>query len=718
MYLKNLTVFGFKSFADTTEFTFDQQVTGIVGPNGCGKSNIIDALLWVLGESSAKHLRGDSMVDVIFNGSNTRKPVGQASVELIFDNSDGTIQGEYAGFNEISIKRQVSRDGQSNYFLNNARCRRRDIVDVFLGTGLGARSYSIIEQGMISQIVEARPEDLRMHLEEAAGISKYKERRKETESRIKSTRENLDRLNDVRQEVEKTLEHLNRQAKAAERWQKLKGEHARVEAELKALSLKAQDAELEAKVEALKAIDLEIEEIFLHRPRPSVREAANQIRSLLIADNGDYRFESGDVPSVRTIERLIGNISSPQLARKTMGSKRRTAYEPHPGQYQSRGFLDLVQMDHSPANVMLVDSVRREALGRPWVTLLIEVWSRCILGFYVSFGDPSIFRCGRAVANALLPKQPLLAGLGMDEDYPIHGFFKRLHADHAGSHRAEVFRSACHAYGIDPDIRPRGPAHFGGHIERLIGTMCEKMLLLPGATGGDVTKRDGHDVEAAATMTLEEFERWFVREICRYHHTPHDGLGRIAPAQRWQDGAAEHGALVPLGIDVAQLTRRFLPWVERTVTAGGVQIGHRRYWHESFATRIGLKIMIHVDERTIQEVYPQIDEKLVAARVVGSFPHVTKVEWDAAAAALRNRGRAFQQSGGQTEIARLVHANRQEVQGATIRTREQRCLRKRLEREGISHSAGPPPEGLQEERAKWLPVEELGEVKWLKPINQ
>jgi putative transposase len=191
-----------------------------------------------------------------------------------------------------------------------------------------------------------------------------------------------------------------------------------------------------------------------------VREAANQIRSLLIADNGDYRFKRGDVPSVRTIERLIGEISSPQLARSTMGSKRRTAYEPHPGQYQSRGFLDLVQMDHSPANVMLVDSVRREALGRPWVTLLIEVWSRCILGFYVSFGDPSIFRCGRAVANALLPKPPLLAHLGMNDDYPMHGFFKRLHADHA-AHRAEVFRSACHAYGIDPDIRPRGPAHFG-----------------------------------------------------------------------------------------------------------------------------------------------------------------------------------------------------------------------------------------------------------------
>jgi putative transposase len=466
----------------------------------------------------------------------------------------------------------------------------------------------------------------------------------------------------------------------------------------------------------LAAIDQEIEDSFLHRPRPSVREAANQIRSLLIADNGDYRFNRDDVPSARTIERLIGEISEPHLARMTMGSKQRTAYEPHPGEYQSRGFLDLVQMDHSPANVMLVDSVRREALGRPWVTLLIEVWSRCILGFYVSFGDPSIFRCGRAVANALLSKQPLLTSLGIADEYPMHGFFKRLHADHAGSHRAEVFRSACHAYGIDPDVRPRGPAHFGGHIERLIGTMCEKMLLLPGATGGDVTKRDGHDVEAAATMTIEEFERWFVREICRYHHTPHDGLGRIAPAQRWQDGAAEHGALVPLGIDVVQLTRRFLPWVERTITAGGVRIDHRRYWHESFATRLGLKIMIHVDERTIQEVYPQIDEALVSAGVVGSYPHVTKVEWDAAAAEHRRRGTVYQQGGAEAKIARLVYANREEVRDSKIRTRQHRQARKRLEREGVSHAAAPPQSDAAA-RANWLPLAELGEVEWLKPTN-
>ncbi|MGN6280306.1 chromosome segregation protein SMC, partial [Frateuria sp.] len=227
--------------------------------NGCGKSNIIDAIRWVMGESAASRLRGDSLTDVIFSGSNARKPVGQATVELIFDNADGTIQGEYAQYAEISVKRQVTRDGQSSYFLNGGRCRRRDITDLFLGTGLGPRSYSIIEQGMISQIIEAHPEELRTHLEEAAGISKYKERRKETESRIKSTRENLDRVKDVRDEVDKQLDHLNRQARAAERWKALKEEQTRKEAELRALEYRALKGQHEGEGQGLSAAEIEIE---------------------------------------------------------------------------------------------------------------------------------------------------------------------------------------------------------------------------------------------------------------------------------------------------------------------------------------------------------------------------------------------------------------------------------------------------------------------------
>ena len=217
MRLTTIKLSGFKSFVDPTVLHLPTNMTGVVGPNGCGKSNIIDAIRWVMGESAASRLRGDALSDVIFSGSGGRKPVGSATVELIFDNSDGLVVGEFAKYNEISVKRTASRDGQSQYFLNGGRCRRRDITDLFLGTGLGARSYSIIEQGMISEIISAHPDELRGYLEEAAGISKYKERRKETESRIKATRENLERLNDVREEVDKQLEHLNRQAKAAAR---------------------------------------------------------------------------------------------------------------------------------------------------------------------------------------------------------------------------------------------------------------------------------------------------------------------------------------------------------------------------------------------------------------------------------------------------------------------------------------------------------------------
>ena len=232
MRLSKIKLAGFKSFVDPTTLLLPGNLTGIVGPNGCGKSNTIDAVRWVMGESSAKHLRGESMDDVIFSGSSSRKPVGQASVELVFDNSSGKLGGQYASYNEIAVKRQVTRDGQSQYFLNSTKCRRRDITDIFLGTGLGPRSYAIIEQGMISRLIEAKPDDMRVYLEEAAGISKYKERRRETENRIRHTRDNLDRLNDLREEVDKQLGHLQRQSKTAERYKTLKVDEKRVRSEL------------------------------------------------------------------------------------------------------------------------------------------------------------------------------------------------------------------------------------------------------------------------------------------------------------------------------------------------------------------------------------------------------------------------------------------------------------------------------------------------------
>jgi len=235
MKLEKIKLSGFKSFVDQTVIPISGNLTAIVGPNGCGKSNIIDAVRWVMGESSAKHLRGGSMADVIFNGSSGRKPVSTASVELVFNNTDGKLGGEYSQYDTIAIKRQVSRDGTSVFMLNGSRCRRKDITDIFLGTGLGSRSYAIIEQGTISRMVEAKPEDLRIHIEEAAGVSKYKERRSETETRMKHTRENLERLDDLRDEVEKQIKHLQKQAEKAEKYTELKKQERQFRLELLAM---------------------------------------------------------------------------------------------------------------------------------------------------------------------------------------------------------------------------------------------------------------------------------------------------------------------------------------------------------------------------------------------------------------------------------------------------------------------------------------------------
>jgi chromosome segregation protein len=246
MRLKTIRLAGFKSFVDPTHIPINGTLIGIVGPNGCGKSNIIDAVRWVMGEMSAKNLRGDSMADVVFNGSSARKPVGRAFVELVFDNTSGRAGGEYAKYNEISIRREAGRDGQSDYFLNKTRCRRKDITDIFLGTGLGPRAYSIIEQGMITRIIEAKPEDLRGFIEEAAGVSRYKERRRETETRIKHTQENLARVEDIRQELGTQLTRLDKQSKAAAKYKQLKAEERLMRAQLIALRYRELDARLTA----------------------------------------------------------------------------------------------------------------------------------------------------------------------------------------------------------------------------------------------------------------------------------------------------------------------------------------------------------------------------------------------------------------------------------------------------------------------------------------
>ncbi|MGQ4275555.1 chromosome segregation protein SMC [Pseudidiomarina sp. E22-M8] len=293
MRLKHIKLVGFKSFVDATKVPFPHQMTCVVGPNGCGKSNVIDAVRWVLGESSAKNLRGDAMTDVIFNGSGARKPVSQASVELVFDNSDGRIQGEYANYAEISVKRLVTRDGRSDYFLNASKCRRRDITDLFLGTGLGPRSYAIIEQGMISRLIESKPQELRVFIEEAAGISKYKERRRETENRMQHTRDNLERLNDVRDELGSQLDKLQRQAAAARRYKNLKKQERKFKAELQALKWLAHEQQADRLRQTIREHEAELERWIAEqrgseRGTLELREQAAEVKSKL--DEIQQRF--------------------------------------------------------------------------------------------------------------------------------------------------------------------------------------------------------------------------------------------------------------------------------------------------------------------------------------------------------------------------------------------------------------------------------------------
>ena len=327
MRITKINLSGFKSFVDPTTLTLPGNLTGVVGPNGCGKSNIIDALIWVMGETSAKRLRGDMMSDVIFNGSSARKPVGQATVEIIFDNSDGTIGGQYAGFGEIAIKRAMGRDGISSYFLNGTRCRRKDITNVFLGTGIRARGYSVIEQGMISRVVEARPEELRGFLEEAAGISKYKERRRETENRMRHANENIERLNDIRDELEKQLAHLQRQARAAERFQHLKLEERALEAKMLAVRWRAIDAdstivnqlaetrhnELEAQVSELRGV--ESKQTALHTSQGAASDEFNRVQSEFYGKSAEIsRLEQGIKHAEEREQSLRNDLGAAQTA--------------------------------------------------------------------------------------------------------------------------------------------------------------------------------------------------------------------------------------------------------------------------------------------------------------------------------------------------------------------------------------------------------------------
>lgn len=290
MRLKHIKLVGFKSFVDPTTVPLPTNLTAIVGPNGCGKSNIIDAVRWVMGESSAKQLRGQSLGDVIFNGSGNRKPLGQAAIELVFDNSDQTLTGQYAAYSEIGLRREITREGQSNYYLNGARCRRRDITDLFLGTGLGPRSYAIIEQGTISRLIEAKPDDLRSFIEEAAGVSKYKERRHETELRISHTEENLARLNDIREELNKQLNHLQRQANAAERYKVLKEEERLLKAQIYSVRWRILDEQMASQKNAIQQKEEEMAQLLASQEQLEIKlEENRQLQADLMNENNEIQ---------------------------------------------------------------------------------------------------------------------------------------------------------------------------------------------------------------------------------------------------------------------------------------------------------------------------------------------------------------------------------------------------------------------------------------------
>jgi chromosome segregation protein len=303
MRLKHIKLSGFKSFVDTTKVSVPNNLVGIVGPNGCGKSNVIDAIRWVMGESSAKTLRGASMEDVIFNGSSVRKPVNRAYVELVFDNTDGTAPGAYAKFGEIAIRRELARDSGSKYFINKVRCRRKDISDIFLGTGLGPRSYSIIEQGMVGRIVESKPEELRVLIEEAAGISKYKERRRETGNRIRHTRDNLSRVEDIVGELETQLRRLKRQANEAERYKTLKEEQRTIDGQLKTLRWSALHDQVKIKDVELERLQTEFEsQVSEQRDVESqieaMREEQAQLTEVLNKVQADYYGIGGEIAAL------------------------------------------------------------------------------------------------------------------------------------------------------------------------------------------------------------------------------------------------------------------------------------------------------------------------------------------------------------------------------------------------------------------------------------
>lgn len=368
--LKQIKLSGFKSFVDPTVVEVPSQRVGVVGPNGCGKSNVIDAVRWVLGESRASELRGESMQDVIFSGSSERKPAGRASVELVFDNTETRLTGSWAGYAELSVRRMVSRDGQSTYLINQQVVRRKDVHDLFLGTGLGPRAYAIIGQGTVSRLIEARPDELRVFLEEAAGVSKYKERRRDTENRLSDTRENLVRVDDILRELEGQIARLDQQAEVAGRFRDLEGERDRKQAMLWLLRRDEAQAEQQQITRQLAELQLELEsrlteqrraEAELERLRAAVQESSDELGQ---AQAGFYQTGA-------EVSRLEGEIRHLREARAELQARIQAAIA-QAGEAESRAGESRIRQAEAQAEAEGART-RHESLRSDWQLRQAEV---------------------------------------------------------------------------------------------------------------------------------------------------------------------------------------------------------------------------------------------------------------------------------------------------------------------------------------------------------
>jgi chromosome segregation protein len=392
--LNSIKLSGFKSFAEPTNFMLPGQLVGVVGPNGCGKSNIMDAVRWVLGESKASELRGESMQDVIFNGTTSRKPASRSSVELVFDNADHRAGGQWNQFTEIAVKRVLTRDGNSSYYINNQPVRRRDVQDVFLGTGLGPRAYAIIGQGTISRIIESRPEELRLFLEEAAGVSKYKERRRETENRLHDTRENLTRVEDILRELGSNLEKLEKQAEVAERYKQLQSQATlrqqqqwylkRTEAEAEQARVRSEGLaavnELESRMADLRHVEAELETI--RQAHYAAGDQVNQAQGKLYEASAEVGRLEAEIRYVlegrqRVEQRLV------QLAEQiTQWQARREEADAELEHLAGAGVdaeekaeLLAAQVEEQAMRLPDLEEALRQAQARP--TPSVPAWCRC-----------------------------------------------------------------------------------------------------------------------------------------------------------------------------------------------------------------------------------------------------------------------------------------------------------------------------------------------------